>query len=134
MRKKESRYDVRRERVTETGMALVYANLVGGQDELVFDGASFALDRRGEVACQLPVFEETLEFVTVVDGDPQRGGMGEQAPLASGAYKALCHGVHDYVGKNGFPRELAGLSGEVDPAFPLRIAFQALRSGGERTA
>src|SRR3989442_3913616 len=119
MRKQESRYDVMRERVTETGMALVYANMVGGQDELVFDGASFALDRRGEVVCQLPVFEETLEFVTVVDGEPQRGGIAEQASLESEVYKALCLGVRDYVGKNGFPGALVGLSGGVDSALTL---------------
>src|SRR5947209_325709 len=63
MRKQESRHDVMRERVIETGMALVYANMVGGQDELVFDGASFALDRRGEVVCQLPVFEAFLALL-----------------------------------------------------------------------
>src|SRR5262245_45613804 len=70
--KQMSRDDVMRERVAETGMALVYANLVGGQDELVFDGASFALDRQGHKVCQLPLFEETLGFVTLVDGEPQR--------------------------------------------------------------
>src|SRR5713226_6236083 len=130
MRKQESRYDVMRERVTETGMALVYANMVGGQDELVFDGASFALDRRGEVVCQLPVFEETLEFVTVADGEPQRGGIAEQASLESEVYKALCLGVRDYVGKNGFPGALVGLSGGVDSALTLCIACDAL--GPER--
>src|SRR5438445_721313 len=130
MRKQESRYDVMRERVTETGMALVYANMVGGQDELVFDGASFALDRRGEVVCQLPVFEETLEFVTVVDGEPQRGGIAEQASLEAEVYKALCLGVRDYVGKNGFPGALVGLSGGVDSALTLCIACDAL--GPER--
>src|SRR6267154_208517 len=130
MRKQESRYDVMRERVTETGMALVYANLVGGQDELVFDGASFALDRRGEVACQLPVFEETLEFVTVADGEPQRGRLAEPPPLESEVYKALCLGVRDYVGKNEFPGALVGLSGGVDSALTLCIACDAL--GSER--
>jgi NAD+ synthetase len=130
MRKQESRYDVMRERVSETGMALVYANMVGGQDELVFDGASFALNRRGEVACQLPVFEETLEIVTVVDGEPQRSGIAEQIPLESEVYKALCLGVRDYVGKNGFPGALVGLSGGVDSALTLCIACDAL--GSER--
>src|SRR5437879_9592455 len=130
-RKQESRYDVMRERVTGRGMALVYANMVGGQDELVFDGASFALDRRGEVVCQLPVFEETLEFVTVVDGEPQRGGIAEQASLESEVYKALCLGVRDYVGKNGFPGALVGLSCGVDSALTLCIACDARgRQGG----
>ncbi len=130
MRKQESRYDVMRERVIETDMALVYANMVGGQDELVFDGASFALDRRGEVVCQLPVFEEMLEFVTVADGEPQRGAIAEQASLESEVYKALCLGVRDYVGKNEFPGALVGLSGGVDSALTLCIACDAL--GPER--
>ena len=130
MHKQESRHDVMRERVTETGMALVYANLVGGQDELVFDGASFALDRRGEVVCQLPLFEEALEFVTVADGELQRGAIAGQRPLESEVYGALCLGVRDYVGKNRFPGALVGLSGGVDSALTLCIACDAL--GPER--
>src|SRR5258706_2783356 len=134
MRKQESRYDVMRERVIETGMALVYANLVGGQDELVFDGASFALDRRGGVVWQLPMFEETLEFVTVADGEPRRGAIAEQASIESEVYKALCLGVRDYVGKNGFPGALVGLSGGVDSALTLCIACDALGSERVRAA
>jgi NAD+ synthetase len=130
MRKQQSRYDVMRERVSETGMALVYVNMVGGQDELVFDGASFALDRRGEVVYQLPSFEETLGFVTVVDGEPQRGEAAKGESLESEVYKALCLGVRDYVGKNGFPGALIGLSGGVDSALTLCIACDAL--GSER--
>src|SRR5690242_4151955 len=123
--KQESRHDVMRERVTETGMALVYANLVGGQDELVFDGASFALDRRGEVVCQLPLFEEALEFVTVADGELQRGAIAGQRPLESEVYGALCLGVRDYVGKNRFPGALVGPTGGVDSALTLCIARDA---------
>ncbi len=128
--KQQSRHDVMRERVSETGMALIYVNMVGGQDELVFDGASFALDRRGEVACQLPSFEETLSFVTVADGEPQRGEVAKEESLESEVYKALCLGVRDYVGKNGFPGALVGLSGGVDSALTLCIACDAL--GSER--
>src|SRR5437879_12562905 len=80
MRKQESRYDVMRERVSETGMALIYVNMVGGQDELVFDGTSFALDRQGGVTCRLPSFEEPLGFVQVVDGDPQRSETAREEP------------------------------------------------------
>ena len=130
MRKQESRYDVMRERVSETGMALIYANMVGGQDELVFDGASFALDRRGEVTCRLPSFEETLGFVTVADGEPQRGETAKEESLEPEVYKALRLGVRDYVGKNGFPGALVGLSGGVDSALTLCIACDAL--GPER--
>src|SRR5437773_5863093 len=130
MRKQESRYDVMRERVIETGMALVYANMVGGQDELVFDGASFALDRRGGEGWQLPLFDETLEEVKGADGEPQRGGIADQASVQSEVCKALCRGVRDYVGKIRFPGALVGLSGGVDSALTLCIACDAL--GSER--
>jgi NAD+ synthetase len=126
MGKQASRDDVMRERVTETGMALVYANLVGGQDELVFDGASFALDKRGEKVCQLPLFEEALGFVTFEDGEPRPGAIAGPQPLESEVYKALCLGVRDYVGKNRFPGAIVGLSGGVDSALTLCIACDAL--------
>ena len=126
MGKQASRYDVMRERVTETGMALVYANLVGGQDELVFDGASFALDRRGERVCQLPLFEEALGFVTFADGEPLRSTIAEPEAMEAEVYKALCLGVRDYVGKNRFPGAIIGLSGGVDSALTLCIACDAL--------
>jgi len=130
MGKQLSRDDVMRERVTETGMALVYANLVGGQDELVFDGASFALDRRGEKVHQLPLFEEALGLVTIVDGELQRGTVAEPQPVEAEVYGALCLGVRDYVGKNRFPGAIIGLSGGVDSALTLCIACDAL--GAER--
>jgi NAD+ synthase (glutamine-hydrolysing) len=130
MHKQESRYDVMRERVNETGMALIYANLVGGQDELVFDGASFVLDRRGEVTHQLPLFEEALGLVTLADGEPQPGEIARERSLEAEVYAALCLGVRDYVDKNGFPGALLGLSGGVDSALALCIACDAL--GPER--
>src|SRR5690349_9188482 len=126
MGKQASRYDVMRERVGETGMSLVYANLVGGQDELVFDGASFALDRRGNAVCQLPPFEETLGVVRVVDGEPQPGEIAKAESLEAEVYKALVLGVRDYVGKNSFPGAIVGLSGGVDSALTLCIACDAL--------
>jgi NAD+ synthase (glutamine-hydrolysing) len=129
MRKQESRYDVMRERVAETGMALIYANMVGGQDELVFDGASFALNRKGEVAHQLPLFEEALGLVTVSGGDPQPGAVEKEESLEAEVYKALCLGVCDYLGKNRFPGALLGLSGGVDSALTLCIACDALGPG-----
>jgi NAD+ synthase (glutamine-hydrolysing) len=126
MRKQESRYDVMRERVAENGMALVYANLVGGQDELVFDGASFVLDSRGAVTHQLPAFEESLGIVTMRDGDPEPGERASEYLIEEEVYKALCLGVRDYVGKNGFPGVLLGLSGGVDSALTLCVARDAL--------
>src|SRR5262245_51371556 len=132
MGKQASRYDVMRERVSETGMALVYANLVGGQDELVFDGASFALDREGALVCELPLFEEALGVVTVVDGQPQRGAIAPPEPVEAEVYRALVLGVRDYVDKNRFPAAIVGLSGGVDSALTLCIACDALGAGRVR--
>jgi NAD+ synthase (glutamine-hydrolysing) len=126
MDKQRVRYDVMRERVAENGMALVYANLVGGQDELVFDGGSFVLNREGAVTHQLPLFEEALGMVTLTDSDPQPGIV--TAPLSQDAevYGALITGVRDYIDKNGFPGALIGLSGGVDSALTLAVAVDAL--------
>jgi NAD+ synthetase len=126
MDKQRVRYDVMRERVAENGMALVYANLVGGQDELVFDGGSFVLNREGAVTHQLPLFEEALGLVTLTDSDPQPGIV--TAPLSQDAevYGALITGVRDYIDKNGFPGALIGLSGGIDSALTLAVAVDAL--------
>jgi NAD+ synthetase len=130
MGKQQSRYEVMRERVAETGMPMIYANLVGGQDELVFDGASFVLDRKGRVTHQLPWFEEALGIVTFADGEPQAGeSVPALAPEAE-VYRALTLGVRDYVNKNGFPGVLLGLSGGIDSALTLAVAVDAL--GPER--
>lgn len=126
VRKQQTRYEVMRRRVSETGMPIIYANLVGGQDELVFDGASFVLDAGGTLTHQLPMFEEALAVVTL-DGTQVAPGL-VTAPLASEAevYGALCLGVRDYVGKNGFPGVLLGLSGGIDSAVTLAIAADAI--------
>jgi len=121
-----SRLAVARNRALENGLAIVYANLVGGQDELVFDGASFALDARGETTRQLPYFEEALDYIDVVDGVPQPGSRAEDLCLETAVYRALCLGVRDYLGKNGFPGAILGLSGGVDSALTLAIACDAL--------
>jgi NAD+ synthetase len=124
--KQRVRQDVMRERVVETGLSLVYVNLVGGQDELVFDGGSFVLNRGGVVTHQLPSFDEALGMVTLADGDPLAGEMA--APLSTEAevYRALKLGVRDYVDKNGFPGVLLGLSGGIDSALTLAVAADAL--------
>jgi len=126
MGKQEVRYGVMRERVAETGMPLVYVNLVGGQDELVFDGASFVLNREGALTHQLPAFEEGLGLFTLTDGDPQPGDIA--APLSAEAevYSALLTGVRDYVDKNGFSGAIIGLSGGIDSALTLALAVDAL--------
>lgn len=111
--------------VRATGMPLLYSHLSGGQDEVVFDGASFALDEQGRVAARAPMFEEAL---TLVDFDGTRP-TGEVAPVPSieaQAWAALVTGVRDYVGKNGFPGVLIGLSGGIDSALVLAVAVDAL--------
>ncbi|RPJ45248.1 MAG: NAD+ synthase [Betaproteobacteria bacterium] len=124
--KQLTRYEVVRERVGNTGMAVIYANQVGGQDELVFDGASFAVDGRGELTHQLPAFTEALGLVELIGGVPQQGEIAAEATLEADVYGALTLGVRDYLGKNGFPGALLGLSGGVDSALTLAVAVDAL--------
>jgi NAD+ synthase (glutamine-hydrolysing) len=131
MRKSATRYDVVRERIKETGLPVVYCNLVGGQDELVFDGASFALDAQGELALQMKLFEESQEAVTLTaEGNAPAclKGFHVTADLTIEAevYAALKLGVKDYIGKNGFPGAIIGLSGGIDSALTLAIACDAL--------
>jgi NAD+ synthetase len=126
LRKQHSRYDVMRARVSENGMPLIYANMVGGQDELVFDGASFVLNRAGEVTHQLPMFKEALAIITIEDGDPVKGEVAPERTVEADVYDALCLGVRDYVTKNGFPGVLLGLSGGIDSALTVAVAADAL--------
>ena len=128
--KQDIRHHVMRERVAETGLAIVYVNMVGGQDELVFDGASFVMNSEGEVTQQLPAFEEALELVEFIDGKPAAGPIAPRLEPTAEIYRALTLGVRDYVAKNGFPGVLLGLSGGVDSALTLAIAVDAL--GAER--
>ena len=124
--KQALRAEVLRERIETTRLPVVYANLVGGQDELVFDGGSFVLDSRGEVRCQLPMFEEALEIVEIADGEPVPGRLIPEPLTESEVYSALVLGVRDYLGKNGFPGAIIGLSGGIDSALTLCVAVDAL--------
>ncbi|EJE50368.1 NAD+ synthetase [Acidovorax sp. CF316] len=129
--KSAEREDTMRERVKETGLPLVYAHLVGGQDEVVFEGRSFALGADGAVAARAPGFEETLFTVQVQAGQGATPPAvhGDIAPLRSteaDLWDALVLGVRDYVGKNRFPGVLLGLSGGIDSALVLAIAVDAL--------
>jgi NAD+ synthase (glutamine-hydrolysing) len=126
MNKQHLRVDTMRENVSSLGMALVYANLVGAQDELVFDGSSFVLDAAGHVHAQLKSFDEDFALVTFDDGQPQALPLSEPLSLEAQVYSALVLGVRDYVGKNGFPGAIIGLSGGVDSALTLAIAVDAL--------
>lgn len=126
MQKQRSRHEVIRERVSQTGMAAIYVNLVGGQDELVFDGASFVMNQQGHVTQQLPAFEETLSYVDLQGRIPLEGDKQDDLMLEASVYRALCLGVRDYINKNGFPGVVLGLSGGIDSALTLAVAVDAL--------
>ena len=126
LNKDATRIDIVRARIAETGLPVVYVNLVGGQDELIFDGGSFVLDAQGEMVARMAQFDEGH---TIVEFDGARPLAGEIAPVQSleaQAYAALVLGVRDYIGKNGFPGAIIGLSGGVDSALVLAIACDAL--------
>ncbi len=126
MNKQDLRYQVMRENVCAQGLSLVYANLVGGQDELIFDGASFVLNAQGEPCLQMPQFVEDLQMIRFEGGKPQPGMLTPAQSIEAQVYQALVLGVRDYIGKNGFPSAILGLSGGVDSALTLAIAVDAL--------
>ena len=124
--KTTQRLDVMRANVSRAGLPLVYANLVGGQDELVFDGASFVLDAAGRLTQMAPQFDEHLLVTSFVGGVPQPAECVAPGALEQQVYDALCVGVRDYIDKNGFPGAIIGLSGGIDSALTLAIACDAL--------
>ncbi len=124
--KQDTRRDIAGARVDENSIPLVYCNLAGGQDELVFDGNSFALDSTGKLVAQLPAFSSTLGYVEYRAGDLQPGEIAADLAEEASIYQALVTGVRDYIGKNRFPGVLLGLSGGIDSALTLAIACDAL--------
>jgi NAD+ synthase (glutamine-hydrolysing) len=141
--KQPLRYDVSHSHVSRLGLPFLTANLVGGQDELVFDGHSYALHADGTLAAQAKGFEPdvlTLEVAVAAAGidfekTPDQASLASTAAAAASAqpfaleaqvYKALVLGVKDYLGKNGFPSAVLGLSGGVDSALVMAIAVDAL--------
>jgi NAD+ synthase (glutamine-hydrolysing) len=124
--KQLTRYDTIRQRIGDTGLAVVYANMVGGQDELVFDGASFVMDDQGELTHQFPAFEEVLGMVELREGRLVPGIIENVEKDEASIYRALCLGVRDYIQKNRFPGVLLGLSGGIDSALTLAVAVDAL--------
>jgi len=130
MGKGREREELLRARVRESGLPVVYVNLVGGQDELVFDGASLVMDAGGRVTQRCPAFEECLAFVDFdVDGNrvvPYPQPLQPALTIEQEVYQALVLGVRDYVHKNGFPGVAIGLSGGIDSALTLCIAADAL--------
>lgn len=128
-RKLGDREAVLADRATETGLPVVYVNLVGGQDELVFDGGSMVTDRNGEVCLRAAAFEECLACVNVADDGRVTANAGDVGTVGSRTermYQALVLGVRDYAHKNGFRGAVLGLSGGIDSALTLAIAVDAL--------
>jgi NAD+ synthase (glutamine-hydrolysing) len=133
--KQREREDAARTRARDVSLPLAYVNLVGGQDELVFDGNSFVMNAAGDVVMRAPAFEEgiwTAEFARDAGGEVlvQAGAVAPHLTDEASVYSALVLGVRDYVGKHGFPGVVMGLSGGIDSALTLAIAVDAL--GKER--
>lgn len=128
--KQHLRIDIARRNVTPLGVPILSVNQVGGQDELVFDGVSFALDARGEIVAQAKSFEPDLLSVNLrVSDDSVRLDASRIEPVLSleaQVYQTLVLGVRDYLGKNGFPGALLGLSGGIDSALTLAVAVDAI--------
>ena len=120
-------------RAKETGCAIVYLNLVGGQDEVVYDGASLLVNGDGSIAARAPAFVDALLWATFdpatrtlrADNWPAAADTRPEAVL----YAALVRGIRDYIDKNGFPGVLLGLSGGIDSALTLALAVDALGPG-----
>jgi len=117
------------DRARENGLPIVYVNQVGAQDELVFDGGSFAVNADGQVVAAAPGFEESVLALDVHEGSPRViSPQSLPEPLSDLAlvWQALVVGVRDYVNKNGFPGVVLGLSGGIDSAVTLAVAVEAL--------
>ena len=118
-------------RVAETGIPLVFVNLIGGQDELMFDGNSFVMDAHGQVTMRAPAFDQGIYPVDLMRGDdglvrPLPGNIAVIQGEEESVYGALVQGTRDYVDKHRFPGVVLGLSGGVDSALTLCIAVDAL--------
>ncbi|HET9207988.1 MAG TPA: NAD+ synthase [Burkholderiaceae bacterium] len=121
------------ERAQQAGAPLLYAHLVGGQDEIVFDGASFAADATGRVAVRGRCFESEMVWVDIDPTGALAGVCHPTPEQEAQAWQALVTGVRDYLGKNGFPGAIIGLSGGIDSALVLAIAVDALGADRVRT-
>jgi len=121
-----------RQRVTECQLPLVYAHLVGGQDEVIFEGRSFAIDANAEVVARAPAFQECLQCIDLKVDDATQGvrlsgrEIVTESSWEEDLWHALVLGIRDYLGKNGFPGAILGLSGGIDSALVLALAVDAM--------
>jgi NAD+ synthase (glutamine-hydrolysing) len=126
------RMAVVRDNVSSLGLPYIGVNHVGGQDELVFDGASFVLNAAGECTTRLPQFEPALAMITLHNGVPQATTVTPELSLEAEVYASLVLATRDYIHKNGFKAALLGLSGGVDSALVLAVGVDAIGSGNMR--
>jgi NAD+ synthase (glutamine-hydrolysing) len=131
LHKQRERESVARDRVVDVGLPMAYVNMVGGQDELIFDGNSFVMNADGAVVLRAPAFVEgtyLVDFVRDKHGRvvPQPGYIEPELSDEASVYGALVVGVRDYVNKHGFPGVVMGLSGGIDSSLTLAIAVDAL--------
>jgi NAD+ synthase len=128
--KMDQRMNVSVARQRETDLPIVYVNQAGGQDELVFDGGSFVLDRGQQIKCQLPMFREVIELThwrrTKEGWSCDPGPIAREFALLEKIYQAMMLGLRDYVTKNRFPGVILGLSGGIDSALTAAVAVDAL--------
>ena len=119
-----------RRRVAEVQVPVIYVNMVGGQDELVFDGGSFVMTNEGDISFRAPPFEEGLHEVVLRGAAsgvvPESGDCAELLETEASVYKALVAGTRDYIEKHGFPGVILGLSGGIDSALVATIACDAI--------
>ncbi len=125
--KDELRKNILKDRINAVELPIFYLNLIGGQDELVFDGCSFVMNQEGEVCAQAACFQEDL-FTVEINAALQviKQSVSPRPKKIESIYQALCLGVRDYVTKNGFPGVIIGLSGGIDSALTLCVAADAL--------
>jgi NAD+ synthase (glutamine-hydrolysing) len=124
--KMQQRENIICSQIKSAQLPLVYVNQIGGQDELIFDGASFVADRNGEVVFRASEFVEQLSIVEFVNQQPQKSSIADLYQPVVSEYKALVLGIQDYVRKNGFRGAILGLSGGIDSALVLALAVDAL--------
>jgi NAD+ synthase (glutamine-hydrolysing) len=124
--KQAARYRVVAQQAVSSGISIVCTNLTGGQDDLIFDGASFVVNDKGNITHQLPDFTETIGIIELRDGVPVPGTIAPPQTVEASIYQALCLGLKDYVARNRFPGVLLGMSGGVDSALTLAIAVDVL--------
>ena len=128
--KRDERINHMVSRVVESDLPLIYLNMVGGQDDQVFDGGSFVLNRGGALALHLPMFEEFIEHISLTQGaegwSVEAGQIADIPDTLEADYQAMTLGLRDYCAKTGFKKVLLGLSGGIDSAIVATIAADAL--------